>query len=147
MMKAYGRNGDPQRGKALLEEMRRETQLVPDNQIWKTLIIAFGHSGDAEGAKEMWTNEIPRSLQFDNAVITALVDCFARKGLLVEAHQFVVEYCECNGSSNGSEDKAMWMSLLSGCKSFGFEDIAKIAFAEIEKRYGSAAVSMTDYFD
>ena len=140
MIKAYGRNGDPQRGKALLDEMRRETELVPDNQIWKTLIIAYGHSGDAVGAKEMWSNEIPQDLKYDNAVITALVDCFARKGLVEDAYRFVVEYSEYD-ESNRSEDKAMWISLLSGCKSFGFEDIAKIAFSEIEKRYGSVSES------
>merc|ERR1712012_109493 len=112
MIKAYARNGDPQRGKTILNEMCRETELIPDSQIWKTLIIAFGHCGDTDGAKEMWTNDVPRNLKYDNAVITALVDCFGKKGMVREAHEFVRDYVE-HGTENLAEDKAMWVSLLN----------------------------------
>eukprot|EP01084_Bolivina_argentea_P279597 478012_1 len=139
MIKAYGRNGNHIKATEILNEMKIKTILSPDNQMLKTLINAYSHSGQEIKAKELWENEILfDELKYDQFVITALVDCYSRKGYIKDAYKRIVEYYKYHGEyidDKNTQNKAMWISLLSGCKTFDNKKIAQIAFDEIQKRY------------
>merc|ERR1712173_304370 len=62
------------------------------------------------------------NLKYDCFVVAALVDCFARHALLDKAKDLIDEYEAIAVNFTNRKDKkivthkAMWMSLLSGCR-------------------------------
>ena len=50
------------------------------------VLNACSHSGEAALARDIWRHEIgDAAVQYDVRVMTALIDCVARRGLLTEA--------------------------------------------------------------
>ena len=82
-------------------------------------------------------------LQIQFFVMTALIDCFTRRGYVKKAMDFVFGYEEiAKRKGNGQcDNKFMWMSLLNACKQYKDNEMEHI-YEQIEQRFGADEASM-----
>ena len=128
IINAFGRNGNYNESKKYFDEMKSfKNDLIPNRNIYIAMLIACNHSGNIDEAYIIWKNEIcnDEHLKNDCFIITTLIDCFARKGDLNTAKELLFEY-EDNNESHGS----MWLSVLSGYKTFINNDVNNKAMME-----------------
>lgn len=141
MIHAYGRNGDIDKAQKLYHKMKNEIGVDVDSKTYILLLNALSHSGEVTEAKDLWENEIiDANIKYDEYVMTSLVDCFSRRGMLQEAYKKVVEYEE--NMKNG-HNEIMWMTLLSGCNKSSDKSVASMVCNEYEKRFGRISDPMS----
>eukprot|EP01083_Nonionella_stella_P009098 26367_1 len=128
MIHSYGRNGQISKANELYWQMMAMDSLRPDAQTYVLFMNACSHAGDVDKARQMW-NDI--SIKYDAQLVTALVDCLARKGHLHEALKRINEF-EMNTNESYA---AMWMSLLFGCNKTNHIDIAESVFKGMQHRF------------
>lgn len=131
IINAYGRNGNIEKIKYLYSIINKK-QI--DRKFYILLINACSHCNDVEFAKEIWENDIKNdNIKYDSFVITSIIDCFSRKGLIKQAKDIIVKYKKFKKSNNTSDtnDKIMWMSLLSAAKNRGDINLANELYKDI----------------
>ena len=133
MIKAYGINGDIKNAKNLLNKMKKNN-INKDRKTYIILLNACSHCGDLNQALNIWKNQIKdKNIKYDKFIITSLVDCYSRKGLIWNhAIKFIKKYEKYH---DNCYHFPMWMSLLSGSINNINNDINKI-YIEMEKRFG-----------
>merc|ERR1711879_396078 len=126
--------------------------LTPNEKTCAILLNACNHSGDVEIALDLWNNVITeRRVKYDRFVMTSLIDCVTRKGMVKKGKDLVSEY-ESYWKDNGKDgnhrldNEAMWMILLNACKMRGDDDdggdcakrekLTGEIYQEIQKRFG-----------
>ena len=155
MIHAYGRNGELSKAMQLFSDMTKVTKvtkpehdeqpqrlqqrqcIIPDRKTFILLLSACSHSGDVETAKYIWREKImDDDIKYDDYVMTALVDCMARKGdvYLMEAKELLLQ----NMGRYDSLDKEeiAWTALLSGCSKHNDYKMAEDVHKEMNKRFG-----------
>eukprot|EP01083_Nonionella_stella_P304786 1060666_1 len=136
MMHAYGRNGNMNKTKEIYHAIKLNDALNPNEKTYAILINACSHCGDVEEALKIWNGEIiDDHLQYNSFVVTALVDCLSRNGRLKEARALMTDYNRYNnrlGNDEGSNDVAMALSLLAGCRRHRNAQFAQEIYNEFE---------------
>merc|ERR1712062_202482 len=99
--------------------MRSQTELRGDFRTFTVLIAACAHSGDVERARKIWEQIEDAAVKYHRNVITTIVDCYARGGMLSEGYDVLKEYHGFNGNVYDPEDVTIMMALLSGCTKSG----------------------------
>eukprot|EP01083_Nonionella_stella_P006316 18364_1 len=134
VMHAFGKSGHMNKVNLLYEEMRK-SGLKGDQTTFAILINGCSHCGDVSAAQSFWNNDIDDdTIKYDCFVVTALVDCFSRKGLFEEARNTINEYEDVHPTT---DNKAMWMSLLSSCVQHGDTLMSKQVFTAFVQRFSS----------
>ena len=135
MIDAVGKSGDMQEVKDLYERMKKE-EMRGDSTTFAILISACSHCGDVLTAENIWNDDIAdNSTKYDCFVVTSLVDCFSRKGLLQKGFDVIYKY-ELIHKDKTVDNKAMWMALLSGSTQCKNKKMTKKIYGEFVKRYG-----------
>ena len=133
MIHAVVKNGDIKHVKNLYDGIKNEQLL--DNlscNTYSIMINACSHCGDDKFAENIWNNDInDNKIKYDCYVITCLVDCYSRKGLFKKGLEIINKY----ENENKDKNKAMWMSLLSGCIKYKNIEMTKIVYNEFVKRF------------
>ena len=136
MIHALGRNGQIDRAMEMYRNMD-SCGVGVDGKTYIALLNALSHVGEAEQAYLLWRTQITDDgIKYDRFVMTSLVDCFTRKGMLQEALNRVMEYEE---KTNGC-DHIMWMTLLNGCSKHPGHSIERVIVDEYAKRFDSVSV-------
>merc|ERR1712113_104172 len=73
-------------------------------------------------------------MKYDSFVVTTMMDCPSRKGLLNEAMDLWREYEQEKAVENHPNDKKMLMALMSGCSKHKDAEIAEEVYSEIKRR-------------
>ena len=130
MIKAHGRNGQMDAAKRILDAMRRDSELSPDRKTYLILLNGYNHNGMVAEAEYLWSHGIvDMELKYDCFIVTTLVDCFVRRGMLNEARQLIMDY-ECHQDPY----EAMWTSLLNGAKQSKDTRFAEHIYSEMSSR-------------
>eukprot|EP01083_Nonionella_stella_P092960 260353_1 len=133
MIHAYGRNGDIDAAKHIYERMKTEVGLKPNLSSFVLLLNACSHCGDIDKAIEIYERDIDQlDIKYDEYVVTNLIDCYSRNGLLMKAYQLILKYEQFTDSI---QTEIMWTSLLSGCKKYDNKTMASTVYEEMCKRF------------
>eukprot|EP01083_Nonionella_stella_P213419 769793_1 len=136
IIKSFGRNGNIDKVKEMWDELQR--YIVPGVSTYIIVINAYGHCGDVVEAKHVWCTEInDDDIKYDGFVIATLVDCHSRNAQLQDGLQLIYEYERYHQDKdrNDTTYRAMWMSLLSGCRKYKNMDIGNNVYREMETRF------------
>ena len=113
MINGYGRNGESDKGYQLYKKMK-----IINNKTYIQLINGFNHSGNIEKAIKIWKYEInDKNIKYDKYVVTTLIDCLSRNGMIIDALKIIKEYEKYNDNNNNINyhHNSMWISILNGC--------------------------------
>ena len=139
MMASYIGNGRECAAEQLLHSALTDLGLKADSKTFCIRLNARSHSGDVGKALQIWNHEMADDkMKNDRYIVTCLVDCHSRKGLLQRARSIIARYE--NAAKRPYE--AMWIALLSGSRNHGDRQMAEKVFAEIEERFGSKETVM-----
>ena len=134
MMASYIGNGKEDAAEELFHFAMRELGLKADSKTFSIRLNACSHFGDSEKAMKIWNDEISdEKMKYDHYIITCVVDCYSRKGLLHDARDIIGQY----EFATNRPYYSMWIALLSAARSQGESQIASSVFTEIEKRFSS----------
>eukprot|EP01083_Nonionella_stella_P007269 21009_1 len=120
MLDALGRNGYADEAQNLFDEMG----VVADRFTYAALMNAYSHSGKIQQIKDL------AAVGGGDHDMSSLVDGLSRSGLLCEAAE-VIQCCRQKQSKKHTLT-AMYVSLLSGCKTHKNKLIAQYAFDKIK---------------
>ena len=120
MIKAYATNGDIDNAKRIYDEMV-DYDINGDEKTFTLLLNAYNHVGKVDEAMNIWKNEIKDDkIKYGSYVMTCLVDCFGRKGMLDRAYEIILDY-EQSKIDPDIHDITIWKSLLCIQKRAKFE--------------------------
>merc|ERR1712129_433585 len=123
MIHAYGRNARMEEAMRLFDGMKMEA----DVKTFVLILNGCAHVGEVDRAKDIWENRIvDEKMKYDIYVMTALIDCMARKGELREAMALMIEH--------DLREEIVWKALLSGCTKHNDSQMAKQVHDEMIKR-------------
>eukprot|EP01083_Nonionella_stella_P030968 84878_1 len=107
MLHVYAMIGDIDKAKTLFDQ-------IPENAVdmsaYIRLLKCCATAGDVDMAQYIWYERMDDDMKHNEHVMSAFVDCMARKGLLEEALEFMM--------SNKYEYESGWLSLLSACRKY-----------------------------
>ena len=134
MITAYGRNGELDKIKDLYSKLKKLN--IIDRKSYILLINACSHCNDIQFAKIIWQNDIENDkIKYDSFVVTSIIDCFSRKGLIKQGRDIINKYESFKNNKVNDNDKTMWLSLLSGCRNSGDPHLADSIYAEMKARF------------
>eukprot|EP01083_Nonionella_stella_P158556 516275_1 len=133
MIHALGRNNDIESCQRLYNEMTHAYGFKPDVWTFRKLLNAYSYSGNVDKAQQLWDVITDQSIKYDSFVITTLIDCLARKGMVSDAKQIWIEYEENKSIMNHPNDKKMLMALMAGCSKCKNTHIGEEVYKEIKR--------------
>eukprot|EP01084_Bolivina_argentea_P024072 44919_1 len=94
LINAYARNGKMKRIRKIYDKIKRMDELYKtvDRKFYICLMNSCSHCGDTEFVNEIWNDINDENIKYDSYVVTSLVDCFCRKGLIDEGRNMINEY-------------------------------------------------------
>merc|ERR1712228_941699 len=143
MINAYARNGKSDESVEIFDRMNADTSLTPNHKIYCTLLNAMSHSGDTDQAKNIWNNIADKNIKYSADVNTAYIDCLARKGLIEEAYDAVIELENSNHDLSKSAIELPWTTLLSHSRKYGNDKMTEVIYNDIHQRFGDNVKFMT----
>ena len=134
MIHSYGRNGFVDKSIELCHKMEYKNRLKPDSNTYAIILNACSHCGDDKLARHVWLNEInDEKVQYDIFVMTALIDCIARKGFIIEAFEWMMKYKK--KTKDILSDEVMYTALMAGCKKHDNLLMAQFVYNEMERKF------------
>lgn len=136
MITAYGRNGDLEKAMECFESVTKvDSEMKSDRNTFIAIVNACSHCGDVEEGYRIWKQEIEDdAIKYDSYLVTAVVDCLARRGMVEMAYRVVMEYEKCRKEKSANDDN-MWIALLSGAKQARHKTMLRELYREIEFRF------------
>lgn len=133
MIDGYGRNGDIEAAKKMYYAIGSELGSAANLSTFVVVLGACSHCGDSGFAATVYEEEIgDDSIKYDDYVVTNVIDCYSRTGLLDEARQIISKYEQFTGKES---TEIMWTALLSGCKKHGDKGRAEEVHREMCRRF------------
>ena len=134
MINAYGINGDIISVKQMYDEMKTDKiGLIPNLTTFILLLNAYSHCGDIETAKKIYNNDIiDIDIKYDEYIITNIINCYSKNGLLINAYDLIKEYEQI---TQNVATEIMWTSILNGCCKHNDKIIANQVYQEMCKRF------------
>merc|ERR1712013_591568 len=132
MIDAFGRNGDLDGAKRIYEAIRSTPSLAANVSTFVLVLSACAHCGDVAFAQRVFEEEMSDAqMKNDEFVVTNVIDCFARHGLLREARELILKYEAVDGQT---ASEIMFTALLSGCRKFADKAMARTVFDDMRLR-------------
>ncbi|KAK4409936.1 putative pentatricopeptide repeat-containing protein [Sesamum angolense] len=119
MIQGLAENGFAEESLHLFEEMERNSSVPPNELVLLSVLFACSHCGLVDkGLSYFNSMEEVYGIKPNERHYTSVVDMLSRSGRLCEAEEFI------RNMPYEAEANA-WAALLSGCKTFGNETLAK----------------------
>ncbi|KAL0381739.1 UNVERIFIED_CONTAM: putative pentatricopeptide repeat-containing protein [Sesamum angustifolium] len=119
MIQGLAENGFAEESLHLFEEMERNSSVPPNELVLLSVLFACSHCGLVDkGLSYFNSMEKVYGIKPNERHYTSVVDMLSRSGRLCEAEEFI------RNMPYKAEANA-WAALLSGCKTFGNETLAK----------------------
>lgn len=142
MIAGYAQYGNCKLAGQYLEDMQQEG-LKADALIFTTLLTACSHAGVVEEGR-LFFNSMRKDHGITPGVVhyNCMVDILSRTGHLREAEALL-------RSMPGAPDTVGWMSLLTGCKTYGHMELGRLCFVELMRldvSYASAYMIISNIY-
>ena len=153
MINCYGICGYLDEAVALFERMCSDDGMEPNRYSYIMLFNAYGHHGQMDDCQRVWERIGDVAIKYDSHVMGSIVDGFARMARLNTAIDWIVEFerfHKRNGSTewkDSGRSKAMWISVLSACRTYGNSLLGEHVSRETLKRFPdeeSAVLALRD---
>lgn len=132
MIGAFGVNGRVEDALTTFGEMRDEFGLIGNEASYCAVINACSHSGYVKEAKQIFKESISNGL-VSKRIVTALVDCYSRKGKVRRAAKLINNYEE--QTQTDDHHYEMWMALFAGCIKCGDDRLGNRVRRVLESRF------------
>nr|XP_043639648.1 pentatricopeptide repeat-containing protein At2g13600-like [Erigeron canadensis] len=127
MIKGLAENGFAKDSLELFQEMEKTTCIKPNELIFLAILFACSHCGLVnKGLHYFNSMETLYKIKPNKRHYTCVVDMLSRAGRVNDAEKLIMSMpCE--------PEVSAWAALLSGCKTYGEDEIAERTAAKIQK--------------
>jgi len=131
----------------MFDVMLKQKDPSPDVKTYAIMMNACNHCGDAERAQSIWSQaqmDGQDDVLSDKYVVSAFVDCMARKGCLEETYTHLMEHAIIFEEA--------WSSLLAACRKHDNMEVAEKVLDRMKnlnidsERMGSACTTMSHIY-
>ncbi|GKB46617.1 pentatricopeptide repeat-containing protein [Tanacetum coccineum] len=127
MIQGLAENGHAEESLELFEEMERTTYIKPNELILLAILFACSHCGLVnKGLHYCNSMESLYNIKPNERHYTCVVDMLSRAGRVREAEDLIMSM-PCEPEVNA------WAALLSGCKTYGEDEIAERTAAKVQE--------------
>ncbi|KAD7478682.1 hypothetical protein E3N88_01818 [Mikania micrantha] len=130
MIQGLAENGFAEESLELFQEMEKTTRIKPNELILLAILFACSHCGLVDRGLHYFNVMEPfYNIKPNERHYTCVVDMLSRSGRVSEAEDLIKSML-CEPEVNA------WAALLSGCKTYGEDDIAERTAAKIQELAG-----------
>ncbi|KAM0065027.1 putative tetratricopeptide-like helical domain superfamily [Helianthus debilis subsp. tardiflorus] len=108
MMNGYLRNGDPEETVRLFREMRRASEVEPNEVLVLTLLPACNLTAGLLGVQQTHGLSVKKGFINHTSLCNSLIDMYSKNGLLTSARKVFDHDCH-------SKDTISWSCMISAC--------------------------------